>query len=152
MRGPPGIRRDCALQCLKRALPSLCDRDVPAGGKLPAIIEGLEETCGLREASLSSLSLGPRPSNCGPRPGRERAQASGCGSISSASAVPSSGHARCISSASTNAVFRSSMACNCSEVCSVPLKYQSHGDLHVHNGDVVTGESHGPHLTGEIDR
>lgn len=56
-------------------------------------------TCGFREGSLSSISLGPPPSLGTARGtagalGGDRGEASGCGSISSANAHPSSGHAR----------------------------------------------------------
>ena len=66
-----------------------------SGAKLPGVVRGLEGTCGLAEASLSSMSLGPRPVGS-PRAARDQAQASasGCGSIGGTSAVPSSGQAR----------------------------------------------------------
>ena len=65
------------------------------GASLPGIVKGLEGACGLAEASLSSMSLGPRPAGS-PRTARDPAQASasGCGSIGGTSAVPSSGQAR----------------------------------------------------------
>lgn len=65
-----------------------------AGKILPSIVEGLEATCGLREVSLESVSLGPPPPSTARPAGSDLQQASGCGSIDLAGTVPSSGAAR----------------------------------------------------------
>ena len=65
-----------------------------AGKVLPSIVEGLEATCGLREVSLESVSLGPPPPGTALPAGSDLQQASGCGSIDLAGTVPSSGAAR----------------------------------------------------------
>ena len=65
-----------------------------AGKVLPSIVEGLEATCGLREVSLESVSLGPPPPGTARPAGSDLQQASGCDSIDMAGAVPSSGAAR----------------------------------------------------------
>ena len=65
-----------------------------AGKVLPCIVEGLEATCGLREFSVESLSLGPPPPGTARPAGSDLQQASGCGSIDLAGAVPSSGATR----------------------------------------------------------
>ena len=64
------------------------------GKVLPGIVEGLEATCGLREVSLESVSLGPPPPGAVRPAGSDLQQASGCGSIDLAGTVPSSGAAR----------------------------------------------------------